>query len=112
MIEHRKGIAITLTLMIAVPAITLIATLHQMIGTGGDGLIRASAVPQPPAPPAPPLPPNPADTATPLAAEAEVELLPLEAWLSPDDDASPAVAAVATEPPVPPPPPTDCAKMP
>ncbi len=60
MIEHRKGIAITLALMIGVPAITLIATLHQMIGTGGDGLIRASAVPQPPAPPAPPAAAQPA----------------------------------------------------
>ncbi|AMG35311.1 c-type cytochrome [Achromobacter xylosoxidans] len=50
MIEHRNGILIAVALMVGVPAITLIATLHQMFGTGGDGPIRASAVQAPPAP--------------------------------------------------------------
>ncbi|WMD22036.1 c-type cytochrome [Achromobacter seleniivolatilans] len=44
MIEHRKGIAIAVALMIGPPFVTLVATWHQMVGTGGDGLIRASAV--------------------------------------------------------------------
>ncbi len=51
MIEHRKGIFFTVGLMVAVPAITLVATVHQMMGAGGDEAIRASAVPQPPPPP-------------------------------------------------------------
>lgn len=54
MIEHRKGILIAVSLMVGLPAITLIATLHQMYGTGGDGPIRASAVQAPPAPAATP----------------------------------------------------------
>ncbi|HCQ49457.1 MAG TPA: cytochrome C552, partial [Achromobacter sp.] len=41
MIEHRKGISIAVLLIVAPPLVTLIATAHQMIGTGGDGLIRA-----------------------------------------------------------------------
>ena len=41
MIEHRKGIFFTVGLMIAVPAITLVATVHQMMGAGGDEAIRA-----------------------------------------------------------------------
>lgn len=78
MIEHRKGILFTVALMIVVPAITLIATVHQMIGTGGDGPIRASAVTEAPkqagqpAPAAAPAaapsagaPPAPAPTAAP-----------------------------------------------
>ncbi|WP_332608140.1 c-type cytochrome [Achromobacter sp. ESBL13] len=44
MIEHRKGISIAVLLIMAPPLVTLIATAHQMIGTGGDGLIRAKAV--------------------------------------------------------------------
>lgn len=44
MIEHRKGISIAVLLIVAPPLVTLIATAHQMIGTGGDGLIRARAV--------------------------------------------------------------------
>lgn len=44
MIEHRKGISVAILLIMAPPLVTLIATAHQMIGTGGDGLIRASAV--------------------------------------------------------------------
>ncbi|WP_373982006.1 c-type cytochrome [Achromobacter sp. JD417] len=56
MIEHRKGIIFTVGLMVAVPAITLVATVHQMMGAGGDEAIRASAVPQPPVPAASPAP--------------------------------------------------------
>lgn len=44
MIEHRKGISVAILLIMAPPLVTLIATAHQMIGTGGDGLIRARAV--------------------------------------------------------------------
>lgn len=70
MIEHRKGIIFTVALMIAVPAITLIATVHQMLGAGGNEAIRASAVPQPPAPAAPQAAPAaaPAAPAAPAAA--------------------------------------------
>ncbi|CAB3627245.1 c-type cytochrome [Achromobacter pestifer] len=61
MIEHRKGLTIAVLLIIAPPLVTLIATAHQMIGTGGDGLIRASAVTAPPAAtPAPAPAPAPA----------------------------------------------------
>lgn len=56
MIEHRKGIFFTLGLMIAVPVITLVATVVQMMGAGGDEAIRASAVPQPPPQAASPAP--------------------------------------------------------
>lgn len=44
MIEHRKGISIAVLLIMAPPLVTLIATAHQMIGTGGEGLIRPTAV--------------------------------------------------------------------
>lgn len=67
MIEHRNGILIAVALMVGVPAITLVATLHQMFGTGGDGPIRASAVQ---APPAPAKPPAPAASGAPAAAPA------------------------------------------
>ena len=60
MIEYRNGIHIAVALMVGVPAITLIATLHQMFGTGGDGPIRASAVQAPPAPAKPAAPSAPA----------------------------------------------------
>ena len=60
MIEYRNGILISVALMVGVPAITLIATLHQMFGTGGDGPIRASAVQAPPAPAKPAAPSAPA----------------------------------------------------
>lgn len=70
MIEHRNGILIALALMVGVPAITLVATLHQMFGTGGEGPIRASAVqaPAPPAPAASPSPSSAPSTATPTQA--------------------------------------------
>lgn len=67
MSEHRNGILIAVALMVGVPAITLIATLHQMFGTGGDGPIRASAVQ---APPAPAKPAAPAAPSAPAAAPA------------------------------------------
>jgi len=67
MIEHRKGITIAVLLIMAPPLVTLIATAHQMIGTGGDGLIRASAVTAPPAPP-PAAKPAAAAPAAPAAA--------------------------------------------
>ncbi|MBB1593054.1 c-type cytochrome [Achromobacter sp. UMC46] len=67
MIEHRKGITIAILLIIAPPLVTLIATAHQMIGTGGDGLIRASAVVAPPAPPPPAAKPAAPAAATPAA---------------------------------------------
>lgn len=70
MIEHRNGILIALALMVGVPAITLVATLHQMFGTGGEGPIRASAVqaPAPPAPAASPSPSSAPSTAAPTQA--------------------------------------------
>ncbi|WP_238889796.1 c-type cytochrome [Achromobacter insuavis] len=68
MIEHRNGILIAVALMVGVPAITLIATLHQMFGTGGDGPIRASAVQAPPAPAKPAAPAAPGAPAAPPAA--------------------------------------------
>lgn len=87
MIEHRKGIIFTVALMIAVPAITLIATVHQMLGTGGDGPIRASAVTESP-PAAPPAPaPAQAKPATPAA--------------PPPAATPPAAAAPASTPPAP-----------
>ena len=70
MIEHRNGILIAVALMVGVPAITLIATLHQMFGTGGDGPIRASAVQAPPAPAKPAAPAAPAAPSAPAAAPA------------------------------------------
>lgn len=70
MIEHRNGILIAVALMVGVPAITLIATLHQMFGTGGDGPIRASAVQAPPAPAKPAAPAAPGAPAAAPAAPA------------------------------------------
>ncbi|KOQ41135.1 cytochrome C552, partial [Achromobacter xylosoxidans] len=68
MIEHRNGILIAVALMVGVPAITLVATLHQMFGTGGEGPIRASAV-QAPAAAAPAASPSPSpSTAAPTQA--------------------------------------------
>lgn len=70
MIEHRNGILIAVALMVGVPAITLVATLHQMFGTGGEGPIRASAVQAPAAaaPAASPSPSTAAPTPAPRAA--------------------------------------------
>lgn len=70
MIEHRNGILITVALMVGVPVITLVATLHQMFGTGGEGPIRASAVQAPAAaaPAASPSPSTAAPTPAPRAA--------------------------------------------
>lgn len=67
MIEHRNGILIALALMVGVPAITLVATLHQMFGTGGEGPIRASAVQAPAAPAALPSP-SPSPSSAPSTA--------------------------------------------
>ncbi|WOB76743.1 c-type cytochrome [Achromobacter xylosoxidans] len=69
MIEHRNGILIAVALMVGVPAITLVATLHQMFGTGGEGPIRASAVQAPAAAPAAsPSPSSSPSTAAPTQA--------------------------------------------
>ena len=70
MIEHRKGISVAILLIMAPPLVTLIATAHQMIGTGGDGLIRASAVTAsaPPATPSPATPAAAGPAASPQAA--------------------------------------------
>ena len=70
MIEHRKGISVAILLIMAPPLVTLIATAHQMIGTGGDGLIRASAVTAsaPPATASPATPAAPDPAAPPQAA--------------------------------------------
>ncbi|MCZ8390026.1 c-type cytochrome [Achromobacter xylosoxidans] len=69
MIEHRNGILIAVALMVGVPAITLVATLHQMFGTGGEGPIRASAVQAPAAAPAAsPSPSSAPSTAAPAQA--------------------------------------------
>jgi len=70
MIEHRKGISVAILLIMAPPLVTLIATAHQMIGTGGDGLIRASAVTAsaPPATASPATPAAPGPAAPPQAA--------------------------------------------
>lgn len=89
MIEHRNGILIAVALMVGVPAITLVATLHQMFGTGGEGPIRASAVQAPAAAPAaspspssapstaaPAQPPRAAAGATPPASAAATPAAP------------------------------------
>lgn len=91
MIEHRKGITIAVLLIMAPPLVTLIATAHQMIGTGGDGLIRASAVTAPPAPPpaAKPAAPAPAPAASPAAPAAPAAAAPAP---------SPAAATAAAAP--------------
>lgn len=91
MIEHRKGITIAVLLIMAPPLVTLIATAHQMIGTGDDGLIRASAVTAPPAPPpaAKPAAPAPAPAASPAAPAAPAAAAPAP---------SPAAATAAAAP--------------
>ena len=103
MIEHRKGISIALVLIAAPPLVTLIATAHQMIGTGGDGLIRASAVTasSPPATaapkaaaPAPASAPASAPSTAPAAA-------PATSPASPSSGASGSAAPTATPTPVP-----------
>lgn len=86
MIEHRNGIFIAVALMVGVPAVTLIATLHQMFGTGGDGPIRASAVQAPPAP---------AQPAAPAASGAP------PASATPASSAAPAPSAASPAAPVP-----------
>ena len=82
--ESRAGIPVVLGLIVAAPVLTLVATAYQMMATGGDGLIRPTAVTAPapgaagpaqqagapaaaaspaaastPAPAAPPKPPEP-----------------------------------------------------
>lgn len=83
MIEHRNGILIAVALMVGVPAITLVATLHQMFGTGGEGPIRASAV-QAPAAAAPAASPSPSTAApTPAPRAAAGATLPASAAATP-----------------------------
>jgi cytochrome c553 len=96
MIEHRKGITIAVLLIMAPPLVTLIATAHQMIGTGGDGLIRASAVTAPPAPPpaAKPAAPAPAPAASATPATPAAPAAPSAAAPAP----SPAPAAATPVP--------------
>lgn len=87
MIEHRKGILFTVSLMIAVPAITLVATVHQMLGAGGDEAIRASAVPQPP-PAASPAPQAPAGQGAAPAGQGAAPAAPATATTAPASGAS------------------------
>jgi len=98
MIEHRKGITIAVLLIMAPPAVTLIATAHQMIGTGGDGLIRAAAVtasaPPSQAPAAPAAASAPASAATPASA-------PAPAPASAPQTPVPPPASAALKPPAP-----------
>lgn len=98
MIEHRKGITIAVLLIMAPPAVTLIATAHQMIGTGGDGLIRAAAVtasaPPSQAPAAPAAASAPASAATPASA-------PAPAPASAPQTPAPPPASAALKPPAP-----------
>ncbi|WP_116793468.1 c-type cytochrome [Achromobacter dolens] len=91
MIEHRNGIFIAVALMVGVPAVTLVATLHQMFGTGGDGPIRASAVQ---APPAPAQPAAPAASGAPPASATP-------ATAAPASSAAPAPSAASPAAPVP-----------
>lgn len=49
--KTNSGIAVVLALVFGAPIVTLVATWHQMGNSGGDSLIRATAVRQP-APPA------------------------------------------------------------
>jgi len=45
---HRASTALVLGLVIGLPVVTLVATGYQMLGTGGDGPIRPTAVNAPP----------------------------------------------------------------
>ena len=98
MIEHRKGITIAVLLIMAPPLVTLIATAHQMIGTGGDGLIRAAAVtasaPPAQAPAAPAAASAPASASTPASA-------PAPAPASAPQTPAPPPASAALKPPAP-----------
>ncbi|MFF7400435.1 c-type cytochrome [Achromobacter sp. NPDC008082] len=98
MIEHRKGITIAVLLIMAPPAVTLIATAHQMIGTGGDGLIRAAAVTAA-APPAQ-APAAPAAGSSPAAAPASASA-PAPASAPASASASAQAPAAALKPPAP-----------
>lgn len=93
MIEHRNGILIAVALMVGVPAITLIATLHQMFGTGGDGPIRASAVQAPPAPAKPAAPAAPGAPAAAPAAPATPATPGTPATTAPAATPAPSAAA-------------------
>lgn len=104
MIEHRKGISIALVLIAAPPLVTLIATAHQMIGTGGDGLIRASAVTASSAPAtAAPKAAAPAPASAPASAPATAPAAaPATSPASPSSGASGSAAPAAAAPtPVP-----------
>ena len=103
MIEHRKGISIALVLIAAPPLVTLIATAHQMIGTGGDGLIRASAVTASSAPAtAAPKAAAPAPASAPASAPATAPAAaPATSPASPSSGASGSAAPAAAPTPVP-----------
>ena len=49
MAAQRRSMGVVLGLVIGLPVLTLLATIYQMVGTGGDGLIRPTAVTAPPA---------------------------------------------------------------
>ncbi len=107
MIEHRNGILFAVALMVGVPAITVVATLHQMYGTGGDGPIRASAVQVAPTPaaaaPGAAATPPPASGATATASGTTGAPAPSAATPAAP---GPSAAAGASAPPATAPPPT------
>jgi len=98
MIEHRKGITIAVLLIMAPPAVTLIATAHQMIGTGGDGLIRAAAVT---AAATPATAPAQAPASAPASGSASASAPAQASASAPATPPAPAPAAAALKPPTP-----------
>lgn len=45
---NHRGLYVTLTLLVGAPVLTLVATGYQMVGVGGEGLIRPAQVSVPP----------------------------------------------------------------